>query len=67
MLIKHAPDLRESDVTPKEFYVRRREFLRVAGSATIAIGAASALGSSLMDSELAAAQNPNAQKLPDLK
>ena len=27
MLIKKAADLRESDVTPKELYLRRREFM----------------------------------------
>ena len=31
MLIKKAADLRESDVTPKELYLRRREFIAAAG------------------------------------
>jgi len=39
MLIRHAPDLRFSDITPKSLYLRRREFLKAAG---IAVGAAAA-------------------------
>ena len=31
MLIKKAADIRESEVTPKELYVRRRESLRRPG------------------------------------
>jgi sulfoxide reductase catalytic subunit YedY len=60
MLIKQAPDLRESEVTPKELYLRRREFLQVAGSAAVAAG--TALGSA----SIASAQNPGAQKLANL-
>ena len=37
MLIKKAADLRESDVTPKELFLKRREFLTVAGSAAVAV------------------------------
>ena len=32
MLIRRAPDLRWSDVTPKRDYLRRREFIRAAGA-----------------------------------
>jgi sulfoxide reductase catalytic subunit YedY len=32
MLIRHAPDLRWSDVTPKATYLRRREFMQAAGA-----------------------------------
>ena len=39
MLIKKPADLRESDVTPKELYLRRREFLAVAGSTAVAVAA----------------------------
>jgi sulfoxide reductase catalytic subunit YedY len=60
MLIKQAPDLRESDVTPKELYLRRREFLQVAGSAAVAAGTA------LNSVGVASAQNPSAQKLANL-
>jgi methionine sulfoxide reductase catalytic subunit len=61
MLIKRAPDLRESDVTPKELYLRRREFLQAAGSAAAAAGALFA------GVDLQAAQNPAAQKLSDVR
>ena len=40
MLIRKAPDLRYSDITPKSLYLRRREFLQTAAGA--AIGAAAA-------------------------
>ena len=44
MLIKKPADIRESEVTPKDLYLRRREFIRAAGSmaavaATAAVGA----------------------------
>jgi len=38
MLIRHAPDLTEASVTPRETYLNRRRFL--SGSAGVAIGAA---------------------------
>ena len=38
MLIRKAPDLRYSDITPKSLYLRRREFLQTAAGA--ALGAA---------------------------
>ena len=41
MLIRKAPDLRYSDVTPKSVYLRRREFIQAAAGA--AAGAAVAL------------------------
>jgi len=37
MLIKKAQDLRESDVTPKELYLRRREFIAAAGVTAAAV------------------------------
>jgi sulfoxide reductase catalytic subunit YedY len=67
MLIKKAPDIRESEVTPKDVYLRRREFLKVAGNTALAVTAAGAIGGVLTSSEEAAAQNPNAQKLTNLK
>jgi sulfoxide reductase catalytic subunit YedY len=67
MLIKKAPDIRESEVTPKDIYIRRREFLKVAGNTALAVTAAGAIGGVLTSSEEAAAQNPNAQKLANLK
>jgi sulfoxide reductase catalytic subunit YedY len=67
MLIKNAPDLRESDVTPRDIYMRRREFLKVAGNTALAVSAAGAIGGVLTSGEEALAQNPNAQKLPNVK
>ena len=64
MLIKKSPDLRESDVTPKELYLRRREFLAVAGSTAVAVAAN---GLDFTGTSTLAAQNPKAQKLTDLK
>ena len=42
MLIRHAPDLRDCDVTDKKLYLRRREFL--AAGAGSAAGLVSPLG-----------------------
>jgi methionine sulfoxide reductase catalytic subunit len=66
MLIKRTPDIRESEVTPKELYVRRREFLQVAGATAVGVAASAALGSAL-GTDSAAEQNPNAQKFTNLK
>ena len=66
MLIKKAADLRESDVTPKETFLRRREFLAVAGSTAVAV-ATNGLGSVFTGTPTALAQNPAAQKLANLK
>jgi methionine sulfoxide reductase catalytic subunit len=67
MLIKKRPDLREADVTPKDVYVRRREFLKVAGNTALAVTAAGAIGGVLTSTGEAEAQNPSAQKLTNLK
>ena len=61
MLIKQAPDLRESEVTPRALYLRRREFIGTAGLATAAV-ATGTLGTARAE-----AQNPAAQKLTGLK
>ena len=65
MLIKKAADIRESEVTPKELYVRRREFIAAAGvtAAAVATGGLGLVG----DGSELSAQNPNAQKLTNLK
>ena len=65
MLIKKAADLRESEVTPQDLYVRRREFLQVAGSTAVAV-ASGTLGP-VFTGTATAGQNPAAQKLTDLK
>ena len=60
MLIKPTPDLRESEVTPRDLYLRRREFISAAGAGLTAVAAGLALPAST------AAQNPSAQKLANL-
>jgi sulfoxide reductase catalytic subunit YedY len=65
MLIKKAADLRESDVTPKELFLKRREFIAAAGVTAAAV-ATNALGV-FGDGAAAAEQNPKAHKLTDLK
>jgi methionine sulfoxide reductase catalytic subunit len=67
MLIKHPPDLRESEVTSRDIYIRRREFLKVAGNTALAVTAAGAIGGVLTSTGDAEAQNPNAAKLTNLK
>jgi sulfoxide reductase catalytic subunit YedY len=65
MLIKKPVDIRESEVTPKELFLRRREFIRAAGSLA-AVAATAAVGSRFVG-ELEAAQNPKAYRFPSLK
>ena len=65
MLIKKPADLRESDVTPKELYLRRREFIKAAGSIA-AVAATAGVGAAIAG-ESEAAQNPNAYKFPEVK
>jgi sulfoxide reductase catalytic subunit YedY len=67
MLIKKPADIRESEVTPKDVYVRRREFLKVAGNTALAVTVAGVVGGVLTGTEDAEAQNPAAQKLANLK
>jgi sulfoxide reductase catalytic subunit YedY len=67
MLIKKPTDIRESEVTPRELYVKRRDFLKVAGSTALAVTATSAVGAVLTGTDTAGAQNPNAQKLTAAK
>lgn len=65
MLTKKAADLRESDVTPKELFLKRREFIAAAGVTAAAV-AANGLGV-FGDAAVVEAQNPAAQKLTNLK
>ncbi len=60
MLIKPTPDLRESEVTPRDLYLRRREFISAAGAGLTAAAAG------LVTPSAAAAQNPSAQQLANL-
>ena len=61
MLIKPTPDLRESEVTPRDLYLRRREFIGAAGVA------AAEMATGVVSAGAAEAQNPSAQKLANLK
>ena len=65
MLIKKAADIRESEVTPKELFLKRREFIAAAGVTAAAV-ATTGLGAFGAD-EGVEAQNPKAQKLTNLK
>jgi methionine sulfoxide reductase catalytic subunit len=38
MLIKQAPDIRSSEITPKSVYLRRREFIQASAAALVAAG-----------------------------
>ena len=63
MLIRKAPDLRYSDVTPRGVYVRRREFIQAA--AVAAVGAAAALtpaGAVRLRAQGRGAKLPNVRK-----
>jgi methionine sulfoxide reductase catalytic subunit len=44
MLIKNAPDVRSSEITPKNVYLRRREFLQASAAALVAAGYGSLAG-----------------------
>src|SRR5918992_2803302 len=61
MLIKPAPDIRSSEITPHTMYLRRREFLQAASGAALA--AATALAGPGV--RRAAAQS--GEKLPDVR
>jgi len=67
MLIKKPADLRESDVTDQSMYLRRREFLQVAGSTAVAMATVGGVPAFEGTSTLLHAQNPSARKLENLK
>lgn len=58
MLIRKAPDVRSSEITPKQWYLRRREFIQTSGAALATLLAPPA-------AELAAAQGQR-EKLPNI-
>jgi len=60
MLFKRPSDIRPSEVTPREFYDRRRELMKFAGAGSI-LGAVGLLG------PLARAQTAELQKLANVK
>lgn len=63
MLIKKPADLRESDVTDQSLYLRRREFLQVAGSTAVAMATVGGVPAFEGTSTVLHAQNPSARKL----
>jgi len=63
MLIKKPADLRESDVTDQSLYLRRREFLQVAGSTAVAMATVGGVPAFEGTSTALHAQNPSARKL----
>ena len=67
MLIKKPVDLRESDVTPQSLYLRRREFLQVAGSTAVAMATVGGVPVFEGTSTSLHAQNPSARKLENLR
>ena len=44
MLIKKAADIRSSEITPKNMYLRRREFIQASAAALVAAGCGSLAG-----------------------
>ena len=60
MLIKKAPDVRSSEITPKSVYLRRREFIQASAAALVAAGFPSL-------ADPAAAQGGGLAKLPNVK
>jgi len=64
MFFRKTPDIRYSEVTRRELYLRRREFLQ--GAAGVALGAAAA-GLSPMGVATAGAQAQSRAKLPNVK
>ena len=60
MLIKKAPDIRSSEITPKSVYLRRREFIQASAAALVAAGCGS-----LADEVVA--QGGGLAKLPNVK
>jgi sulfoxide reductase catalytic subunit YedY len=61
MLIKKAPDIPSSEITPKSLYLRRREFIQASAAALVGAGAGALAGGD------AAAQGGGLAKLPNVK
>jgi len=60
MLIKKAPDIRSSEITPKSVYLRRREFIQASAAALVAAGFPS-------NCNQVAAQGGGLAKLPNVQ
>jgi len=63
MLIKQAPDIRSSEITPRDVYMRRREFIQAGAAALIGAGVAGSALSEL-EAQVARTKLPNVVKSP---
>ena len=64
MLIRKAPDVRYSEITPKGIYLRRREFIQSAAGAAVAAAAALVPGAERPLAQGSGAKLPNLTKNP---
>jgi methionine sulfoxide reductase catalytic subunit len=64
MLIKHASDIRSSEITDKKLYLNRREFIRSTAGTALAVAAGSIGGEALLH---AAPPAPHGRKLENIK
>jgi methionine sulfoxide reductase catalytic subunit len=67
MLIKKPADIRSSEITPKDVYLRRREFIQASSAALAGAGLAAAGFGSLADeaaAQIARTKLPNVKKSP---
>jgi len=64
MLIKHAPDIRSSEITGKKHYLNRRDFIRTATGAAAAVGMGVAAGEATLGAQQPA---PHGRKFADIK
>jgi len=67
MLIRKAPDLRYSDITPKSLYVRRREFLQTAAGAALGAAATAIVPSFAAKAEAQGQTSAHGAKLANVK
>ena len=58
MLLKRTADIKASEITDERLYVRRREFMRIAGSAALVAAAAPLAGGSAEPMAASAADWP---------
>jgi len=64
MLIKKAPDIRSSEITPKSVYLRRREFIQASAAALVAAGLPSIACDAAAQVGGGLAKLPNVKKSP---
>ena len=64
MLIRRAPDIRSSEITDERVYLRRRDFIRLAGGCAVATAASSLLAACGGESRLQASAVPAPGQTP---